>query len=226
MVNYMREHVPQETRIHYIITNGGAAPNIVPEFAESYYYVRHPDPRVTGELFERVVKAAEGAAIGTGTTMDYELISGTYSTLPNDALGRAMDANLHRVGAPNGPRTRCRLPRSCARTCPARTFRRPPAPAKSTRINTTDEVFLDRLRRRELGDAARHAEHCDLGAGHRGAQLAGGGGGRHRHRHQVTLVAARPSRSPARSCSRTPPWSPPPRPSSRGAAAPTSSTNP
>ena len=72
----------------------------VPEFAESYYVVRHPDPRVTLDLFDRVVKAAEGAAIGTGTTMDYELISGTYSTLPNDVLGRAMDANLHRVGAP------------------------------------------------------------------------------------------------------------------------------
>ena len=100
MVNYMREHMPQEARIHYIITNGGTAPNIVPEFAESYYVVRHPDPRVTLDLFERVVKAAEGAAIGTGTTMDYELIGGTYSTLPNDVLGRVMDANLRRVGGP------------------------------------------------------------------------------------------------------------------------------
>src|SRR5690242_13592823 len=100
MVNYMREHVPQEARIHYVITNGGTAPNVVPEFAESYYVVRHPDPRLVGELFERVVKAAEGAALGTGTTMDYELISGDYSILPNDTLGRAMDANLRRVGAP------------------------------------------------------------------------------------------------------------------------------
>lgn len=100
MVNYMREHMPQEARIHYVITNGGTAPNIVPEFAESYYMVRHPDPRTVGELFERVVKAAEGAAIGTGTTMDYELIGGDYSVLRNDVLGRLMDANLHRVGAP------------------------------------------------------------------------------------------------------------------------------
>jgi len=100
MVNYMREHMPQEARIHYVITNGGTAPNIVPEFAESFYVVRHPDPLVTGELFARVVKAAEGAAIGTGTTMDYELISGDYSILPNDVLGRTIDANLHRVGAP------------------------------------------------------------------------------------------------------------------------------
>jgi aminobenzoyl-glutamate utilization protein B len=100
MVNYMREHVPQDVRIHYVITNGGAAPNIVPEFAESYYYVRHPDPRVVAEVFERVKKAAEGAALGTETTFDYEVINGVYSILPNDVLGRVMDANLRRVGAP------------------------------------------------------------------------------------------------------------------------------
>jgi aminobenzoyl-glutamate utilization protein B len=100
MVNYMREHVPSDVRIHYIITNGGAAPNIVPEFAESYYMVRDPDPRVVADVFERVKKAAEGAALGTGTTMDFELIGGDYSILPNDVLGRIMDANLRRVGAP------------------------------------------------------------------------------------------------------------------------------
>src|SRR5262249_20520537 len=101
MVNYMREHMPQDARIHYVITNGGAAPNIVPDFAESYYVVRHPDPRVTGELFARVVKAAQGGALGTETTMDYELIGGTYSTLPNDVLGRVVDASLRRVGGPS-----------------------------------------------------------------------------------------------------------------------------
>jgi aminobenzoyl-glutamate utilization protein B len=100
MVNYMREHIPQEARIHYVITNGGLAPNVVPDFAESYYVIRHPDARVAAEIFERVKKAAEGAALGTGTTVDYELVNGTYSTLPNDVLGRVMDANLRRVGAP------------------------------------------------------------------------------------------------------------------------------
>jgi aminobenzoyl-glutamate utilization protein B len=100
MINYMREHVPQDARIHYVITNGGAAPNVVPEFAESYYYIRHPDPRVVAEVFERVKKAAEGAALGTGTTFEYEVINGVYSILPNDVLGRLMDSNLRRVGAP------------------------------------------------------------------------------------------------------------------------------
>jgi aminobenzoyl-glutamate utilization protein B len=55
MVNMLREHVPQETRIHYVITNGGKAPNVVPDFAEVYYYVRHPSRADVQAVFERVV---------------------------------------------------------------------------------------------------------------------------------------------------------------------------
>src|SRR4051812_1500363 len=54
MVNMMREHVPQETRIHYVITNGGKAPNVVPDFAEVYYYVRNPERALTVSIFDRV----------------------------------------------------------------------------------------------------------------------------------------------------------------------------
>lgn len=98
MVNMMREHVPSDARIHYVITNGGAAPNVVPEFSEVYYYVRHKDPRVMLGLFERVVKAAEAGALGTGTTMDYEVMHGLYSLLPNDTLGAVADSAMRRVG--------------------------------------------------------------------------------------------------------------------------------
>jgi aminobenzoyl-glutamate utilization protein B len=98
MVNMMREHVPQETRIHYIITNGGKAPNVVPEFAEVYYYVRHPNRDEVKDAFARVVKAAEGAALGTGTTMDYEIIGGTHELLLNETLSRALQVNLEQVG--------------------------------------------------------------------------------------------------------------------------------
>lgn len=98
MVNLMREHVPQETRIHYVITSGGSAPNVVPDFAEVFYYVRNPDSETVKTLFERVVAAAEGAARGTGTEMEYEVIHGIYSLLPNEALARVVDANLRRVG--------------------------------------------------------------------------------------------------------------------------------
>jgi aminobenzoyl-glutamate utilization protein B len=98
MVNMMREHVPQETRIHYVITGGGKAPNVVPDFAEVYYYVRSPDMRVVRDVWDRVVKASQGAALGTGTTVDHEVIGGVYSVLPNQTLARLMDANLRRAG--------------------------------------------------------------------------------------------------------------------------------
>jgi aminobenzoyl-glutamate utilization protein B len=98
MVNLMREHVPQETRIHYVITNGGSAPNVIPDFAEVFYYVRHPDPLQVQAIFERVEKAAQGAALGTGTRVEHEIIHGIYAVLPNEPLARAMDANLRRVG--------------------------------------------------------------------------------------------------------------------------------
>lgn len=98
MANLLREHVPQETRIHYVITAGGNAPNVVPDFAEVYYYVRHPQPQVVTEIFERLVNAAEGAALGTGTTVDHEIIGGAYSRLPNVALQEVMHGNLERVG--------------------------------------------------------------------------------------------------------------------------------
>lgn len=98
MVNLMREHVPSDTRLHYVITSGGSAPNVVPDFAESYHYVRHHDTRVVEEIFDRMVKTAEGAALGTGTTMDYEVIGGVYGMLPNETLARVMHAKLQEVG--------------------------------------------------------------------------------------------------------------------------------
>ena len=98
MVNLMREHVPQETRIHYVITNGGSAPNVIPDFAEVFYYVRNPEPTMVHQLFERVVAAAEGAALGTSTTMDYEIIHGLYNLLPNETLQKVMWKNLDAVG--------------------------------------------------------------------------------------------------------------------------------
>lgn len=98
MVNLLREHVPQETRIHYVITRGGEAPNVVPAFAEAFYYVRNPDVANVKTIFEKVVKAAEGAAMGTNTEMEYEVIHGLYNVLPNETLARLMHNNLVKVG--------------------------------------------------------------------------------------------------------------------------------
>jgi aminobenzoyl-glutamate utilization protein B len=98
MVNLMREHIPQETRIHYVITSGGKAPNVVPDYAEVYYYVRHPKRDQVKQIFERVVTAAKAAALGTETKMEYEVIGGTHDLLLNRTLAEAMQKNLENVG--------------------------------------------------------------------------------------------------------------------------------
>ena len=69
MVNLMREHVPQQTRIHYVITNGGLAPNVVPDFAEVYYYVRNPEATVVSDIWARIEEAG-GAGVRGGTLRD------------------------------------------------------------------------------------------------------------------------------------------------------------
>lgn len=101
MTNLMREHVPSESRIHYVITKGGEAPNVVPAFAEVYYFIRHPDMRVVKNILDRTIKAAEGAASGTETTMSYEMTGGSFNILPNRVLSQIMHDNLKMVGGVN-----------------------------------------------------------------------------------------------------------------------------
>jgi len=98
MVNLMREHVPQKTRIHYVITAGGLAPNVVPDYAEVFYYLRHPEATKLAELWRRLEQAALGAAQGTGTEVDWEIIHGNHPLLVNETLARMMDEKLRSVG--------------------------------------------------------------------------------------------------------------------------------
>ncbi|MEZ5710382.1 MAG: amidohydrolase [Blastomonas sp.] len=98
MVNLMREHVPQDARIHYVITSGGIAPNVVPDFAEVFYYVRHPEADGVEAIWKRIEEAARGAAMGTGTSVDWEVIHGNNPLLVNGPLSRMMDEKLRRVG--------------------------------------------------------------------------------------------------------------------------------
>ncbi len=98
MVNLMREHVPQESRIHYVIKKGGEAPNVVPDYAEVEYIIRSPEVDQVKDLWKRVVKAAEAGASGTETSVKIEVISGIYNLLPNETLSKLQHANLTKVG--------------------------------------------------------------------------------------------------------------------------------
>ena len=98
MINLMREHVPDGTRIHYVITDGGKAPNVVPERAQVLYYFRNKSRAVVEDLKERALKAAEGAALGTGTKMEFEVVSGNFERLYNEKLSSILQRNLEAVG--------------------------------------------------------------------------------------------------------------------------------
>lgn len=117
-VNYLREHIPMATRIHYVVTKGGEAPNVVPDFAESYYYVRHTDPAVVKAVMARVQKAAEGAAIATGTNYSFEATGGVYSMLGNDTLAEVMHRNLQAVGGPKWSPEEVRWATAIAKSLP------------------------------------------------------------------------------------------------------------
>jgi aminobenzoyl-glutamate utilization protein B len=98
MINLMREHVSQETRIHYVIKKGGLTSNIVPDFAEVEYTIRHPSVAGLNDIWDRLTKTAEAAAMGTGTTVSHEVMTGLYNTLPNETLSKLMQKNLEKVG--------------------------------------------------------------------------------------------------------------------------------
>jgi aminobenzoyl-glutamate utilization protein B len=94
----MREHMDTSARIHYVITRGGEAPNVVPDFAEVYYYSRHPKRDKVMALFDRIVNAAKGAALGTGTKMKYEMIGGTHDLLHVPTLQKIVHRNFTKIG--------------------------------------------------------------------------------------------------------------------------------
>lgn len=90
----LREHTPDFTRIHHVITDGGRAPNVVPDFAEVYYYVRHPKGTIVRQLYDRLVLCAEAGALATETKLEIDYLGGQLEILPNDTLSRVTLANL------------------------------------------------------------------------------------------------------------------------------------
>lgn len=99
-VNLMREHVKPTTRIHYVIPRAGEAPNVVPEYAKVWYFVRGTNRKEVMEYYERILKIAEGAALATETTHKVKLFSGVHEYLLNRPLQEAIQKNLELVGPP------------------------------------------------------------------------------------------------------------------------------
>ncbi len=99
-VNYLREHVIQEARIHYIVEKGGEQPNIVPDYARSWYYVRAPKVDQVEKVYEKVLNVAKGAELMTGTKLKVELIDAMYDVIPNRPIAEKVVENMRDVGVP------------------------------------------------------------------------------------------------------------------------------
>lgn len=118
-VEMLREHIPSNTRIHYIITKGGDAVNIVPETAETLLLARHPSMNVLDGIWERVLKCAQAGALATETKLEVELVSSTYNVLGNEPLSKLMDKNLRLVGGLQYTAEEQTFAESLIRTMPA-----------------------------------------------------------------------------------------------------------
>lgn len=97
-VELLREHVPTTTRIHYVITKGGAAPNVVPDFTEGYFYARSPSMPVLDNVWDRIVKCAQAGALATETRLEVELVNSVYNKLPNEPISRIFYKHMQSLG--------------------------------------------------------------------------------------------------------------------------------
>jgi aminobenzoyl-glutamate utilization protein B len=97
-IEFMREHVPSNTRMHYIISKGGVAPNIVPDLAQMDLMARSPSNTMLKDIWDRILKVAQGAALMTGTTLEVTGIGSDANIVPNDALAAVAQKNLEEVG--------------------------------------------------------------------------------------------------------------------------------
>ncbi len=98
--NYLREHLHFASRMHYVILEGGEAPNVVPDRASVWYYLRNSDERLE-DMYQRVVNCAKGAALATGTELaQVRCLSAIHQSHHNQTLAELFQENIELVGMP------------------------------------------------------------------------------------------------------------------------------
>lgn len=101
-VNYLREHIISDARVHYAYLDcGGEAPNIVQDHASLLYFIRAPKLSQSGEILERMKKIAEGAALMTETKVKIKVLGGMSDTIPNPSLSKLLSDAYLETGAPD-----------------------------------------------------------------------------------------------------------------------------
>jgi aminobenzoyl-glutamate utilization protein B len=96
----LREHLKPTYRGHRVITMGGIQPNVIPDLAQIWWYVRDASGPAAKENFDKLVNIGKGAALMTGTTMDMEFVASAWPQLANKAMAEAIQKNIDAVGLP------------------------------------------------------------------------------------------------------------------------------
>ena len=117
-VNFLREHIIEKARIHYVVEEGGGQPNVVPDYARSWYYIRAPERDQVDHIYDRVQKIAEGAAMMTGTTHRIEFLGGLYNIIPNKVLVELVLSNMREIGTPEYSKEELEFARKIGETVP------------------------------------------------------------------------------------------------------------
>ena len=117
-VNYLREHIIQDARIHYIIEKGGDQPNIVPAYARSWYYVRAPEREELEEIYNWILDIAKGAAMMTRTKLEVEFVEGCYNLIPNRTIAELIVKNMREIGTPKYSEEDLKFAKEIAKTIP------------------------------------------------------------------------------------------------------------
>ena len=117
-VNYLREHVVQEARIHYVIEDGGHEPNVIPPYARSWYYVRAPEREQVDHIYHWILRIADGADLMAGISHKVEFLTGGYNKLPNREYSELIVKNMREIGAPTYTKEELELAKEFLKTVP------------------------------------------------------------------------------------------------------------
>jgi aminobenzoyl-glutamate utilization protein B len=99
-VNFMREHIIEKARVHYIHESCGGQPNVVPAYARTWYYNRAPERAQVDEIYNWIMNIVKGADLMARTTHKVEFLTGCYNSLPNKVLAELVVGQMRDIGAP------------------------------------------------------------------------------------------------------------------------------
>jgi aminobenzoyl-glutamate utilization protein B len=145
-VNFMREHIIEKARVHYVTEVGGGQPNVVPDYSRTWYYVRAPERSQVDYIYNWILEIAEGADKMARTSHEVEFLTGCYNKLPNSVLSQLVIENMRNIGAPKHTEEEIDFARELNKTVPSdlkkESLRRDGRPGWE---NIQNELFDERI---------------------------------------------------------------------------------